>query len=69
MTKGFKCNGCGNFTKDPVKVQYPSKQKKLDYLGTRVQSGDVQDDEPDQEHYCAECGKRIHSIGDDENDD
>lgn len=63
MAKGYKCDGCGNFTKTPIKVQYPNKDKKLDYLGARVNSGDMQDDEPSVEHYCESCGEKIRSIG------
>lgn len=67
--KGYVCDGCGEFTKRPVKVLYPTKEKKLEYLGTAVKEKDIQDEDPEKEHYCESCGKKIHSIGEDDKDD
>lgn len=59
MAKGYKCDGCEQFTKTPVKIKYPTSNKKLDYLGVKVSEQDLQDDDPEREHYCAECIKQM----------
>lgn len=64
MTEGFKCDGCGEFTESPIKVNYPVKDKMLDYLGVEVEEDDLQDEQQKVEHYCEDCGEKINSIGD-----
>lgn len=55
MSKGYQCDGCDKFTKKPVKIKYPTSNKKLDYLGVSVSEKDLQDDNPKAEHYCIDC--------------
>lgn len=70
MTKGYSCDGCEKFTRKPVKVQHPSSDKKLDYLGTEVSETDMQDDDPDREHYCQKCMEQMKdSLENDQNED
>lgn len=70
MSKGYQCDNCSNFTKKPVKIQYPATDKKLDYLGIEVSETDMQDDEPGQEHYCKNCIKQMkQTLEEDQNED
>jgi len=69
ITSGYQCDNCNEFTRKPVKVQYPSTDKKLDYLGTEVKETDMQDDDPDREHYCRDCIEEMkESVEDDQNE-